>query len=138
MTIHASQKNHDCITCINLFLHYKHQLVFALHALFHSLHIIKMNLRLYSCNNIAITGSSNLFISQKVSQPNSATRRSWNYGRRSAYSYPNHLFLGLTPICVFFFFFSNLYKQKAHLIIQHTFTPQRETPFFLRSKRHTF
>ena len=30
------------VTCINLFLHYMHQLVFALHALIHSLHIIKI------------------------------------------------------------------------------------------------
>jgi len=36
----------------------------------------------YSCNNIAITGPSNLFVNQKVSQPNSVTRRSWNCGRR--------------------------------------------------------
>ena len=26
-------KNHNCITCINLFLHYMHHFVFALHAL---------------------------------------------------------------------------------------------------------
>ena len=38
-------KNHDCITCINFFLHYMHQLVFPLYALIHSLHIIKMILR---------------------------------------------------------------------------------------------
>jgi len=38
-------KNHDCITCINLFLHYIHQFVFALHASVHSLHILKMILR---------------------------------------------------------------------------------------------
>ena len=38
-------KNHNCITCINLFLHYMHHFVFALHALIHSLHIIKMILR---------------------------------------------------------------------------------------------
>ena len=36
----------------------------------------------YPCNNIAVTGLSNLFISQKVSQPNGVTRRSWNSGRR--------------------------------------------------------
>ena len=38
-------KNHNCITCTNLFLHYMHHFVFALHALIHSLHIIKMILR---------------------------------------------------------------------------------------------
>ena len=38
-------KNHDCITCINLFLHYLHQFLLALHASIHSLHIIKMILR---------------------------------------------------------------------------------------------
>ena len=36
----------------------------------------------YSYNNIAIRGSSNLFINQKVSQLNSVTRMSWNCGRR--------------------------------------------------------
>ena len=36
----------------------------------------------YSYNDIAITSPSNLFISQKVSQPNNVTRRSWNCGRR--------------------------------------------------------
>ena len=35
-------KNHKCITYINLFFHYMHHFVFALHALIHSLHIIKM------------------------------------------------------------------------------------------------
>jgi len=35
----------------------------------------------YSCNNIVVTGLSNLFISQKVSQLDSVTRRSWNCGR---------------------------------------------------------
>ena len=35
-------KNYNCITCINLFLHYMHHFVFALHALIHLLHIIKM------------------------------------------------------------------------------------------------
>ena len=34
----------------------------------------------YSYNNIAITDPSNLFISQKISQPNNVTRRSWNCG----------------------------------------------------------
>ena len=38
-------KKHNCITCINLFLHYMHQFVLALHALIYSLHIIKMILR---------------------------------------------------------------------------------------------
>jgi len=38
-------KNHDHITCIDLFLHYIHQFVLALHASIHSWHIIKMNLR---------------------------------------------------------------------------------------------
>ena len=36
----------------------------------------------YSYNNIVVTGPSNLFISQKINQPNSVTRRSWNCGRR--------------------------------------------------------
>ena len=36
----------------------------------------------YSYNNVPITGPSNLFISQKVSQLNSATRMSQNCGRR--------------------------------------------------------
>ena len=36
----------------------------------------------YSCNDIAITGSSNLLISQKVSQSDSGTRRNWNFCRR--------------------------------------------------------
>ena len=35
----------NCITCINWFLHYMHQLVFALHALIYSSHIIKIILR---------------------------------------------------------------------------------------------
>ena len=35
----------------------------------------------YSCNNIIVTSLRNLFISQKVSQPDSVTRKSWNYGR---------------------------------------------------------
>ena len=47
----------------------------------------------YSYNNIAIMGPSNLFISQKVSQPNSVTRMSWNCGKRI------HMFnLGQHPI----------------------------------------
>ena len=47
----------------------------------------------HSYNTIAITSSSNLFISQKVSQMNSVTRRSWNCGRRI------HMFnLGQHPI----------------------------------------
>ena len=47
----------------------------------------------YSCNHIAITGLSNFFISQKVSQPDSVTRRSWKCGRRI------HMFnLGQDPI----------------------------------------
>ena len=37
---------------------------------------------LCSYNNIAITGPSNLFISQKVSQKNSVTRMSQNSGKR--------------------------------------------------------
>ena len=40
-------KNHECIIYINLFLHYMHQLVFALHEFIHSLHIIKMILRFW-------------------------------------------------------------------------------------------
>jgi len=45
-----------------------------------------------TCNNIAITGLSNLFISKNVSQTNSATKR-WNCGRRI------HMFnLGKHPI----------------------------------------
>ena len=36
----------------------------------------------YSYNNIAVTSPSNLFISKKVSQLNSVTRRSWNCGKR--------------------------------------------------------
>ena len=36
----------------------------------------------YFYNNIAVIGPNNLFISQKVSQLNSVTRRSWYCGRR--------------------------------------------------------
>ena len=32
----------------------------------------------YSYNDIAITGPSNLFIIQKINQPNEGTRRNWN------------------------------------------------------------
>ena len=66
------------------------------------------------------------------------------WSEKSAYSYPNlffFFFFRVFPHTFFDYFFqhSNLYKERSHLIIQHTFHPlERKISFFLRSERHMF